>query len=470
MNENNKARILIVDDEQDTRDIFSRQLKKEYSVDVAESALIALQLISQNQYQIVMTDLVMPGEDGMELLKNIKQKWPEISVVIISGKASIEIAVEAMKLGAEELIEKPLDNLELLNIITQKILRSKWQAAEIKRLQHELEKDFDRSHIIGNSTKMQKIMKKIKLIAPLDATVLLNGETGVGKEMFAELIFKNSNHRNNKFVAFNCGSLSESLLESALFGHIKGAFTSAIKDKIGYFEEADGGTLFLDEISETSPAFQIKLLRTLEKNVIRRVGDDKDISIDTRIIAASNKDLLQEVNNGNFREDLYYRLNIINITIPPLRERVEDIKLLSLEFSKIFSQKYNKPELTISEPVMAILSSSPWKGNVRELKNAIEHAVALSIHDKILVDDLPDNIKKYPNTDPNSLQQLFHIPFNEAKNAFEEKYLIKLLSKTHGEITKAAEISGIKRQNLYNKMSKYDINPDSFRKSNKMSF
>lgn len=464
MKKQTNIRILIVDDEQDTRDIFSRQLKKDYFVDEAESAQKALELIETNCYQIVMTDLVMPGEDGIELLKQIKKKWPEISVVIISGQASIEIAVEVMKLGAEELIEKPLEDLELLNIITKKILKSNWQAAEIKRLQSELDKDFDRSHIIGNSLKIQKIMEKIKLIAPLDATVLLNGETGVGKEMFAELIYKNSNRKNEKFVAFNCGSLSDSLLESTLFGHTKGSFTSAIKDKIGYFEEADGGTLFLDEITETSSAFQIKLLRALEKNVIRRVGDDKDVVIDIRIIAASNKNLLDEVENGNFREDLYYRLNVINFTIPPLRERVEDIHLLSLEFTKFFAEKYNKPELAISEPVLAILSSSPWKGNVRELKNTIEHAVAFSIHDKILVEDLPENIRKFNSNLPNSFEQLFHLPYAEAKNAFEEKYLKQLLKLTHGEITKAAELSGIKRQNLYNKMNKYMLDPGNYRK------
>lgn len=463
MIENKKVKILVVDDEQFTRDIFCRQLSKNYHVEEAESAFIALKMLEESRFHIVMTDLVMPGENGMDLLEKIKLTWPEISVVMISGKASVETAVQAMKLGAEELIEKPLEDLEILNIITEKILKAKWQAAEIRRLRNLLEKDFDRSHIIGNDPKMQKIMAKIKLIAPLDATVLLNGETGVGKEVFAELIYKNSSRKNDKFVAFNCGSLSENLLESALFGHTKGSFTSADKDKIGYFEEANGGTLFLDEITETSPAFQVKLLRALEKNVIRRVGGDKDIAIDVRIIAASNKNLLADVESGNFRQDLYYRLNVINITIPPLRERIDDIKLLSTEFVNVFSEKYNKPGIRISDAVMSILASSPWKGNVRELKNAIEHAVALSIHDKILVEDLPDSVQKTHHSSSDSIQQLIHLPYAQAKNIFEEKYMRQLLLTTKGEITKAAELSGIKRQNLYNKMSKYELEPEDYR-------
>ena len=363
----------------------------------------------------------------------------------------------------EELIEKPIEDLELLNIITDKILKNKWQAEEIVRLRNKLEENFDRSHIIGNNIEMQKIMEKIKLVAPLDTTILLNGETGVGKEVFAELIYKNSSRKNKKFVALNCGSLAENLLESTLFGHAKGSFTDAYKDKIGYFEEANGGTLFLDEITETSLTFQVKLLRALEKNVIRRVGGDKDINIDVRIIAATNKNLAEEVEKGNFREVLYYRLNVINITIPPLRERVDDIKLLSIEFTKIFSKKYNKANLSISEPVMAILTSAPWKGNVRELKNCIEHAVALAVHDKILPEDLPDNIWNNIQNSENSYQQMLHLPYPKAKQIFEQRYLENLLKSTKGEITKAAEISEIKRQNLYSKMAKYNLNPEDYR-------
>ena len=317
-------------------------LEDEYLINTAESAKSALIKLENNSYQIVLSDLVMPGEDGLSLLKNIKDKWPEIAVMVISGKASIEMAVEAMKLGADEFIEKPVEDLDLLKLKIEKLLKAKWQTDEIKRLRSILNKEFDRSHIVGNSYSIQKIMEKVKKIAPLDTTILITGETGVGKELIADLIYRNSDRRNKKFVAVNCGSLPENLLESTLFGHKKGSFTSAIKDKIGYFQEADGGTLFLDEITETTPAFQVKLLRVLEKGIIRQVGGENDVLIDVRIIAATNKNLKEEVEKENFREDLYYRLNVINLHIPPLRERIEDIKLLVSKFISEFSNKYKK--------------------------------------------------------------------------------------------------------------------------------
>jgi len=249
-----------------------------------------------------------------------------------------------------------------------------------------------------------------------------------------------------------------------LFGHKKGAFTDAVRDKIGYFQEADGGTLFLDEITTTSHAFQIKLLRALEKGVIRKVGDDKDIEVDVRIIAASNLNFEKEVRKGNFREDLYYRLNVIDLHIPPLRERREDIKILANTFAKTFAEKYEKTNLTISEPALSILLTREWKGNVRELKNAIEHAVALSNHDKIVPEDLPEHI--YQNSDFLENTPIFNmlkLPFPRAKVNFEKMYIEELLNKTNGDVTKAAEISKIKRQKLYEKFKKLDIDPKKFR-------
>ena len=461
---NKQAKILIVDDEQDTRDIFSRQLQDEYLVDTAESAFIAIEKIKSNTYHIAMIDLVMPGEDGLELLKAIKNEWPQIAVMVISGKASIEMAVQAMKLGADEFIEKPVEDLDLLKLMIKKILKTKWQTEEIKRLRLILEQGFDRTHIVGNSLAIQKIMDKVKRIAPLDTIILISGETGVGKELFAELIYRNSKRKNDKFVAVNCGSLPENLLESMLFGHKKGAFTSAIRDKIGYFQEADGGTLFLDEITETTQAFQVKLLRALEKGVIRKVGDDKDISVDVRIIASTNKNLEEEVKNGNFREDLYYRLNVINLHIPPLRERIEDIKLLANTFVSEFAQKYEKIDLKISEAVMSILTTKEWKGNIRELRNAIEHSVALASHTKIVIEDLPDNIYSSKETsEHSSFQSFLQLPFAKAKENFEKIYIEDLMSKCNGEVTRASKLSDIKRQNLYEKFKKYNLDPNSYR-------
>jgi len=460
--EKNRARILIVDDEADTRDIFKRQLEDEYDIDTAHSAALALEKIQAERYQIVMTDLVMPGEDGITLLTKIKKEQPHVSVIMISGKASIEKAVEAMKLGAEEFIEKPVEDLDLLKLVIRRILKVSWQNEEILRLRHILSTGFDRTNIVGNSFAIQKILDKVRRIAPLDTTVLVSGETGVGKEMFAELIYQNSKRKDQKFVAVNCGGLPENLLESMLFGHKKGSFTGAIRDKFGYFQEADGGTLFLDEVTETTPSFQIKLLRALEKGVIRQVGGDRDIEVDVRVIAASNREIETEIKKGNFREDLYYRLNVINIPIPPLRERIEDIKLLAKTFVKEFSEKHGKESLQISEQVMNVLATRPWKGNVRELKNAMEHAVALSNHNQIILEDLPGNV--YRNVEQTEGFRTYdNLPFAKAKEAFEKNYVERLLKACKGDVTKAAAISEIKRQNLYEKFKKYGIDVKKFR-------
>lgn len=464
-NDKKRAKILIVDDEQDTCDIFRRQLEDDYEIETANSADLALEKLGKDTFHIAMADLVMPGIDGIELMKEIKKRWPYVSVIVISGKASIETAVEAMKSGAEDFIEKPVEDLDLLKLIIERILRLKWQTEEIERLRNILDYGFDRGNIIGNSLEVQQLLEKVRRIAPLDATVLITGETGVGKELFADLIYRNSKRRNNKFVAVNCGSLPENLLESMLFGHRKGAFTSAIRDKSGYFQEANGGTLFLDEITETSNEFQVNLLRTLEKGVIRPVGGDEDIEVDVRIIASTNKNIEEEVNNENFRRDLFYRLNVISINIPPLRGRVEDIKLLANDFVDEYSKKYNKQNLKISEPVMSILTASEWKGNIRELRNAMEYAVALASHDKIIPEDLPDSLYRPKELmDKESMPHLCGLPFAEAKKNFEKSYIELLIEKCNGDITKAANISGIKRQNMYDKIKKYDISPDNYRK------
>ncbi|KQC11804.1 MAG: hypothetical protein APR54_02755 [Candidatus Cloacimonas sp. SDB] len=457
------ARILIVDDEPDTRDIFKRQLEDEFEIETAASAREAVEKLNNNNFHIALTDLVMPDEDGITLLKRIKQEWPHISVMVISGKASIEMAVEAMKLGADEFIEKPVEDLDLLKLMINKILKTKWQTEEIERLRRILVQGFERNKIVGNSFEIQKVMEKVKKIAPLDTTILISGETGVGKGLFADLIYRNSSRKQHKFVSVNCGSLPENLLESALFGHKKGSFTSAIRDKTGYFQEADGGTLFLDEITETTPAFQLKLLRALEEGVIRKVGDDRDIEVDVRIIAATNKDINEEVSNGNFREDLYYRLNVINIHIPPLRERQEDIMLLAHAFMKDYAKKYGKQDLNFSEPVISIFNNRNWQGNVRELRNAVEHAVAMASHQKIMPEDLPITIYNPQNNYRPPAGQIYDLPFPQAKANFEKNYIENLLKKCHGDVSQAAEISQIKRQNIYDRFKKYDIDPDSFR-------
>ncbi len=461
------AKILIVDDEQDTLDIFRRHLEDEYDIDTARSAEEALEKLESNTYHIAMTDMVMPGTDGIELLTHIKKRCPHVAVVMISGKATIGMAVEAMKIGAEEFVEKPVEDLNLLKIIIKKILKTKWQHEEIKRLRSILAHEFDRTQITGNSLIIQKVMEKVKRIAPLDTTVLITGETGVGKDIFADLIYLNSKRKTQKFVAVNCGSLPENLLESMLFGHKKGSFTDAIRDKVGYFQEADGGTLFLDEITETNKTFQVKLLRVLEKSVVRPVGGDIDIEVNVRIITSTNKDIEKEVKYGNFRQDLYYRLNVIHLHIPPLRERREDIPLLTNVFVHEFREKYDKPNLEISDTVMSVLISQEWEGNVRELKNAIEHAVAMAAHNKIIPEDLPDHIYQNRISSKNmSAQNFMHLPFAEAKKEFEKSYIEGLIKNCNGDVTKAANISQIKRQNIYDKFKKYHIDINKYRKNN----
>jgi DNA-binding NtrC family response regulator len=459
------AKIIIVDDEKEARDIFRRQLSSKYIVETAGNTAEALDKLGNDTFHIAMVDLIMPGENGMELLKTIKKRWPHIAVLVISGRASIEMAVEAMKEGAEDFIEKPVEDLELLNILVDRILKAQWQTEEIQRLQHILDRDFDRGKIIGNSLAIQQILEKVKRVAPLDATVLITGETGVGKELFADIILRNSKRKHKKYVTVNCGSLPENLLESILFGHKKGAFTDAIRDKVGYFQEADGGTLFLDEVTETSLSFQVKLLRALESGTARPVGGDKDFEFDVRIIAATNKDIEEEVKKGNFRDDLYYRLNVININIPPLRERTEDIVLLANTFVNELAEKYNKIGLKISGPVLSILTTAEWKGNIRELKNTIEHAVAMATHEKIMPEDLPSYLYKYRSVvEQISGFELYKLPFSDAKENFEKIYVENLLERSEGDITMASNISGIKRQNIYEKLKRYNINPDTYRK------
>ncbi|HNX00522.1 MAG TPA: sigma-54 dependent transcriptional regulator [Candidatus Cloacimonadota bacterium] len=455
-----RPRILIVDDDPNALELFSMQLYQEYEVETSLTVVDALRKLEQKRFHIALTDLVLPGENGLELIQKIKTQWPFVSVIVISGQATIETAVEAMKLGAEDFLVKPVRNLELINLMVQKILKTQWLVEENDRLNKLLQENLDGQKVIGTSVSIQSIINKVQKIAPLDTTVLITGETGVGKGLFAELLHKNSKRKEKEFVAVNCGSLSETLLESLLFGHKKGAFTDAIRDKMGYFMEANGGTLFLDEITETSLAFQVKLLKVLEKGAIRQVGGDRDYHVDVRVITATNKDIKQEVQNGNFREDLYYRLNIINIHIPPLRERREDIKLLSHEFVKEFSQKYTK-QLTISKPVLSILDSRKWEGNIRELRNALEHAVILAEHSALVPEDLPEYI--FAEEQAMSLDRLTQLPYPEAKQSFEKEYLIELLKNCRGNISMAADQSKIPRQNLYLKFSHYLLDPAEYR-------
>ena len=457
--------ILIVDDEPDVINILSRKLTKTFNIMTANSVDNAVQMLKNNHIDLVITDLVMPQKDGLALLKIVSSDFSEIPVIVMSGNATLGMAVTAMQSGATDFLEKPFLDLNLVIIVINKVLEASANKFEIKRLQGIINQDFDVSDVIWKSLSIHKVMERVKRIANVDTTVLITGETGAGKDMFASLIAKNSSRKDKRFVAVNCGSIPDTLLESMLFGHKKGAFTSAIKDQIGFFEEANKGTIFLDEITETSASFQTKLLRVLENRTIRKLGDSYDINIDVRVIAATNKDLAEEVKKGNFREDLYYRLNVIQISIPALRERVEDIEPLSDHFMKLYADKYQKPLFSIAPKAMDILLKQEWKGNIRELKNVIEHAVVMSMHDALLPEDLPAylTVSQSNDTYTTADNNYFQMKYAEAKDLFELNYVIQLLVKTNGDVSKAAEISGIQRRNLYDKFKKFDIVPEAFR-------
>lgn len=464
MNENSRPLILVVDDSRETLELFELQLSGKYEVRTATSLKEGRELISLDRYHIAIIDLVLPGENGLDLIQEIAQNHPYTAVIAISGQASIETAVAAMKLGASEYLVKPFRNLDIINIQVEKILQTQWLIAENRRLSSMLQRDIETDLIIGNSLAVQALLQKVRKIAKLDTLALITGETGVGKSVFAELIHRNSLRKNSKFVAVNCGSLTETLLESLLFGHKRGAFTDAFRDKIGYFQEANGGTLFLDEITETSLSFQVKLLKVLETGIFRMVGSESDMRTDVRIIAATNKDIKDSVEKGTFREDLYYRLNVIKLHIPPLRERRDDIKVLASAFTQEFCGKYKKSELKLSPGVLSILLNYEWKGNIRELRNAIEHAVILAEHKVIQPEDLPENIVGGRANNDNLVFE-DKLDWHQAKQVFTARFLHNLLIEVSGNLSRAAKLSGLTRDNLYRKCEQVGIDVHQYRKN-----
>ncbi|MCB5256018.1 MAG: sigma-54 dependent transcriptional regulator [Candidatus Cloacimonadaceae bacterium] len=459
-----KARLLIVDDSVESLELIDTQLDNKYHTSLVTSLSEARKKLLNNRYHIAIVDLVLPGENGLDLIRELSTDHPYTAVIAISGQASIEAAVMAMKLGAAEFLVKPLSNPDLINIMVEKTLQAQWLLEENRRLSAMLRKELDTDLIIGNSVPIQSIIQKLKKIAGLDTLALITGETGVGKSVFAELIHRNSPRRGEKFVSVNCGSLTETLLESLLFGHKRGAFTDANRDKIGYFQEANGGTLFLDEITETSLAFQVKLLKVLETGVYRAVGSDEDTRTDTRIIAASNKDIEALVKEGLFREDLYYRLNVINLHIPPLRERKDDIRVLASSFVQEFCDKYNKAELKISPGVMSLLLNYNWKGNIRELRNALEHAVIMAENKVVQPEDLPESVSGMSGS-TEVFVEIDNASWAQARDAFSKHYIQNLLAKTGGNVLRAAAMAEITRENFYKKCTKLGINWRKYRKS-----
>ncbi len=454
---NKKFRILVVDDEPLIRESLYEILRIEgYRVQMAQGGKEALQLMSKNEFDVVVTDFKLPKMSGMDLLEVVKKDFPETEVIMITGYGSIETAVEAMKKGACDYITKPINDNEI-KIIIQRTVESKEIIEENKILKEMLARERRSAYgtMIGSSEKMQSVYHIIDSVASTNATILIAGESGTGKGLIARAIHENDQARKEKpFVEVSCGALSETLLESELFGHVKGAFTGAIKDKEGRFEYADGGTVFLDEIDAFSLSLQVKLLRVLQDGVFERVGDNVTRKTHARIIVATNQTLTDLVADGKFREDLYYRVNVIAIQAPPLRERKEDIARIAAHFLEKYSRINNKKVHTLSDEVIDIFQDYFWRGNVRELENAIEGAVIMAKTEIVNKDDIP-NISKFisaparSSNDGKTLKRAVEEP--------ERDHIIAVLDDCDWNRNRAAEVLGVNRTTLYNKMKKYDI-------------
>lgn len=449
--------ILVVDDDADMREMILDMLKdRGYKVTIAGSGLDALRLLGEEDYAVVLTDLRMKGMQGMELLTEIKRNYPAINVILMTAFGSVETAVEAMKHGASDYLTKPVKKDELVRVI-ERVVREAALRREVDRLRKEVHKEYSFHQILGKSKPMQAVFDLIKRVADSPTNVLITGESGTGKELVAKAIHFNSDRKDAPFIPVNCAAIPEQLLESELFGHMRGSFTDAKMDKRGLFEEAQKGTLFLDEISELPLMLQAKLLRAIQEKEIRRVGANKPVPVDVRIIAATNLNLGEEVKAKRFRDDLYYRLDVIEIKLPPLRDRREDIPLLVESFLRKCGETRGKVVKGVSESALAMLLDYSWPGNVRELENVIERAVTLSRGEKIAPDDLPPNVQG-ARGDRRVLDEAAEktLPLHE----LEKEYIKKILEKMGGNKYQAAQTLGIDRKTLYRKLGEIEESKD----------
>ncbi len=443
-----RSKLLIVDDEEIVRQSLKAWfLEDGYEIDIAEDAEAALRLYEKNKYDLILLDIKMPGMSGMDLLIKLKEFDPDAIIILITAYASVSSAVKALKNGAYDYITKPIDPDELSHLVKnalyQKILKD-----ENIQLKTSIEEIIKPDNLIGDSPKMKEVYSLIHTVSQTDTTVLILGESGTGKELVAKAIHLNSKRKYFPLVTVNCGALPESILESELFGHEKGAFTGAHYKRKGKFEMANGGTIFLDEIGTISQKVQIELLRVIETKEFMRVGGSETIKSDFRIIAATNENLQNLVNSGQFREDLFYRLNVFNIQLPPLRERGDDILLLADYFLNKFSNAMNKKISSFDKEAIKFMQDYYWPGNVRELENAIERAVVVSHKNKITLDDLPFRVIQNAKDEPITERSL---------EAIEKKHIEKILQDNNWNISKSAEELQIDRVTLYNKIKKYGL-------------
>ena len=437
-----KDRILIVDDERDTREFMARALSGLYEVQTAADAELAMkQLDADRSIRLLLSDIRMPGEDGMTLMKAAKAMNPNLAVILLTAFGSIDQAVAAMKDGADDFITKPVD-LDQLELRIKKALKAHKLESEVKDLKAQLDEKYGMDGIVGNSPALQKVFRMIRQAAPTDATVLIQGPSGTGKELVARAIHTLSNRSKGPFVAVEFAAISPNLLESEMFGYEKGAFTGATSRRIGRFESANHGTIFLDEISEMPLDLQVKLLRVLQEREFQRVGSNETVKTDIRIVAATNRDLAAYVREGRFREDLYYRLNVIDMHLPALKERAGDVPLLVNRFLGEFGGKSVSPE------AMRLLEAYPWPGNVRELRNVVEKMCVLSQTGEIGVDDVPDEMR----TDAPKI-----LSTSGTLGETEKAKILAVLEEVGGNRTKAAERLGISRRTIYRKLEEYGL-------------
>jgi two-component system nitrogen regulation response regulator NtrX len=446
------ASILIVDDESGIRESLGALLRDEgYEVETYASGEECLARLDERSFDLALLDVWLPAMDGLAALEQIQGREAAPVVVMISGHGNIETAVRATKLGAFDFVEKPL-SLEKIVLVVRNALEYVRLEEENRRLRAELE---ERHEILGNSVPMKALRQQIALTAPTNGRVLIYGESGTGKELVARALHASSLRATMQFVEVNCAAIPEELIESELFGHRKGSFTGASEDKIGKFQKADGGTLFLDEVGDMSLKTQSKVLRVLEEQRVERLGSNEPITVDVRVIAATNKKLDEEIGRNAFREDLFYRLNVIPFNVPALRERIEDMPILAAHFLAEFCEEYGKKPKEFSAPAMEVLLSYPWPGNVRELKNLVERLVIMSPAQKIEPHHLPPELFRGASKSP----QKPYESLQEARSAYEREFVLRKLEENRWNMTKAAEALGLERSHLYRKMRSLGIAP-----------
>jgi DNA-binding NtrC family response regulator len=452
-----KGSILVVDDDQIILNSLSEFLRLEgYEVQTAEKFEEAVAWLDQKPFDVMITDVSMPDVDGFELLKVCKNRHSDVAVIMVTGYGTIESAVEAIKMGAYDYLTKPIIDDEI-KLVIERAMRQQALVGENRNLRQQLNMRYSLDNVIGNDYKMLRVFDLIEAVADSKATVLITGESGTGKSLIARTIHQRSSRSDKPFVEVACGALPETLLESELFGHTKGSFTGAISDKAGKFEAANKGTIFLDEISTASPALQVKLLRVLQTFEFERVGSTETIKTDTRVILATNRDLMQDVKEGKFRQDLYYRINVVSIDLPPLRERISDIPLLAESFLKLYCERSGRMLLNFSEDAMRLMQTYSWPGNVRELENVVERATVLARGRTIEVNDLPPTLLRQVEEKATTADDGRILPLKDALEKPEKEIIERALRANNWNRQLTADLLEINRTTLYKKMKKYGL-------------